>query len=163
MQCYEICKELNEEEEKKFNLVLLGVLEGNNETETIQNDLQLTEKIISQCGLQTVDIEKTFQHGIKRGIKPRTLKLKFKNINTPKQILTTMREKSLYSSLLPPRSRIRRDLTTSEQIKERDARKESYRRNNEEGIFKWTVNNEFDVILSKNERPWDSPTATNTL
>lgn len=153
-QCFEIFKEATERDEKKENLVLLGIPEGKcGEEETNRLDKDLAEDLVKKCGLCPGDILKTYRHGSQREGRPRTLKIKFNNKITPAKVLTIMRERKLYH-LLPAQSRIRRDLTTREQIKERDARSEAYQRNSKDNMFNWTVNANLDVVRVKTPRPW---------
>ena len=158
-KCYDVFKEAAQKEEKRENVVLLGVPEGATDEETLKQDLQLAENLVKQCGLLPTEIVKAYRHGTKSGSRPRTLKVKFCNKSTPAHILSSMREKVMYD-LLPSRSRIRRDLTMKEQIQEREARREAYRRNSDAQLFKWTVNRDLQLVELKNPRSWQPTPAS---
>ena len=154
--CYEAFREFSEKDEKAHNLVVLGAPEGVDDDTTAVRDRQLADKMLRACGLSENELLETFRHGVKRGPRPRTLKIKFKRKNTARIVLRTMRENRLFGSLLPSGSRIRKDLNFDEQMRERELRKEAHGLNMVAGELKWRVSDNLELVEVRKPRSWQN-------
>ena len=150
----EAIKSFMEKDEKEHNLVILGAPEEDDDRGTVARDDALAVSMLRSCGVTDGELVETYRHGAKYGTRPRTLKLKFKHKNTPKVLLRVLRQRKLLGAVLPPHSRVRRDLTREEQERERALRKEAYVRNQQEKMFRWRVSDDLQLEEVTTPRPW---------
>ncbi|MEG0835955.1 MAG: hypothetical protein RR413_10980, partial [Christensenellaceae bacterium] len=142
-------------EKKKFNLVALKVPELPTEDETKANDRRLAEAVCKKVGVPEVALARVFRHGLPRADKrARPLKICFSDNAIPGHVLQSLRVNKQFSEVLPPHSRLRRDLTLTEQRDEADAFRRCYEANSAAQASVYYVNDRFELVKSKNPRKW---------
>ncbi|KHN73221.1 hypothetical protein Tcan_01962 [Toxocara canis] len=101
-------QELQLQESKKTNLVVLKAPEGADEPTTKADDEKIALKICTSASIPPDAIEKIFRHGIRKPGKSRHIKIRFRDKNAPAQILPMLRRNLTFAQVLPCGSRIRR-------------------------------------------------------
>ncbi|KHN84910.1 hypothetical protein Tcan_04684 [Toxocara canis] len=117
-------QELQLQESKKTNLVVLKVPEGVDESTTKADDEKIPLNICTSASFPPDAIAKIFRHGIRKPGKSRPIKICFKYKNAPAHILLMLCRNLTFAQVLPRGSHIRRDLMPPELELEYSACKE---------------------------------------
>ncbi|KHN84198.1 hypothetical protein Tcan_09520 [Toxocara canis] len=153
-------QELQLQESKKTNLVVLKAPEGADEPTIKADDEKIAPKICTSASIPPDAIEKIFRHGIRKPGKSRPIKICFKDKNAPAQILSVLRRNLTSAQVLPRGSGTRRDLTPRELELEYSARKECYERNKKENLNAYYVDDHFHIVRKKIPSPWKTITTS---
>ncbi|VDM23890.1 unnamed protein product [Toxocara canis] len=108
-------------DEEEHNLVVSRAHEADSDKQTLANDKGFSLRISQSCEEAEAEFEEIYRHGIKLDVKPLVLKLKFRRENIAKKLLYKMKQRKLFGAMFTPRSRIRCDLNSAEQAREREA------------------------------------------
>ncbi|CAD5215803.1 unnamed protein product [Bursaphelenchus xylophilus] len=155
----EIAKEVKQQDDKKYTVVVEFAAEGQDEATNNATDRTLAEQLVTSAGLDTSAIQKVWRHtgsSWKAGQRrPRPLKINLAEPNKAHDVIKALRAAKNWS-WLPPKAHVRRDLTRAEQTQLHEARRKCHTLNTAANASKYFVDDLFDVKEKKSPRPWST-------